>query len=278
MGLPPSTIMRKMKSRIKSLLIPFIIWQITVLLLARLLWPNRYSLHFNPLDLFFRSPIAGPLWYCLALLILMIPAPLVVRIKSKALLTILATIIIGHSLTRDLGIFFSPISFSHWWWYGNMIGYLLPYVLGCYIALIQPSVLVSAKPKYFPCMLIGISLLITTIYLWHYRSLSLPNVIFSFLQLIGIWLLLDPSWLKKDMPKFFDCAFYIFALHQPIIIPLFNTLIIYPLNSLAPFANLTIVLLKLVELIFVIAVSWAFKIFLDHMLTHKFALMFTGGR
>ena len=245
-GASPSTIMRKMKTRIKSLLIPFIIWQVTVLLLARLLWPNQTSLHFNPLNLFFRSPIAGPLWYCLALLILMIPAPILVRIKSKALLTILAMIIIGHSLTRDLGILFSPISFSHWWWYDNMIGYLLPYVLGCYIALIRPSILVSAKSKYTPYMLIGILLFITTTYLWHYHSSLLPNVIFSFLQLTAFWSMLNPSWFKADMPKFFDCAFYIFALHQPILIPLFNTCVICFLNPLAPFANFTIVLLKLV--------------------------------
>lgn len=274
----PSSIGRKMKSRIRSLLVPFLLWQVTVLLLVALVRPQEAKKYLNPLDLFFCSPIAGPLWYCLALLILMLPAPLIVRIKNKPLLTILAVAVIGYWLARYLGYISVPWSFHRWWWYGNMISYLPTYVLGSYIGAIRPSLIVKPKTNNIYCVLLGIFLTGFTIILWHVYPSLLPEVIYGLLQLVGMWLILKSSWLTKDMPKFFNCAFYVFALHNPVLIPGFELFILPLLNPFGPFNDLETFALKLFQILAIVVASWALKLLFDRIFPAKFSKMFTGGR
>ena len=274
----PPSIRRKMKSRVKSLLLPFLLWQVTVLILMTLTRPSEARLHLNPIDSFFCSPVAGPLWYCLALLILMLPAPLIVRIKHKSVLTVLTIAIFTYLIARHLGYFPEPLSFKRWWWYGNMISYLPSYILGAYIGIVRPNLIVKPKTNNNFWVLFGIFLTVIVTVLWHYSPGMLSDVNFGLLQLIGMWLLLKSTWLTKDMPKFFDCAFYVFALHNPILIPEFELLILPLFSIFVPFNDLEILTLKLLEIVSIVLASWALKLLFDRIFPAKFSKMFTGGR
>ena len=75
----------------------------------------------------------------------MLPAPLIVRIKHKSVLTVLTIAIFTYLIARHLGYFPEPLSFKRWWWYGNMISYLPSYILGAYIGIVRPNLIVNQK-------------------------------------------------------------------------------------------------------------------------------------
>lgn len=119
----------KLKTRVKSLLIPFIIFNIFGLIFSIIAY-KVHPTYYNPIEeltlpkipiLLYRSQFNGPLWYMRALFEFVIVAPMIGWILSKH----------KYSLLLVLPLYFicgtiSYFSFLHW---------MIPICLGAYIAI-----------------------------------------------------------------------------------------------------------------------------------------------
>lgn len=75
-------VLSKWKKRIHTLLIPFLAW--TIIIGIYQIITDQITININNLFYhLFETPIAGPLWYILGLLILQIFAPIIIALKKE---------------------------------------------------------------------------------------------------------------------------------------------------------------------------------------------------
>lgn len=126
----------KMLRRLVSLGIPFVAWN-----LFNLIYNIAYGLYKGSLDIGFTdilygfsfSPFNSPMWYLLALLLLMCLSPLLLLLKNRPRVTLivaLGTIALAYVL-------YCLLEPTHWLllWLKRLLGYLPVYVVGAALAL-----------------------------------------------------------------------------------------------------------------------------------------------
>lgn len=217
--------LKKMKKRIKTLLVPYLLW--FLIILFYLIITNNIKINFfmDFINKIFFNPIDGPMWYCLALLLLMIPSPLIIKLKNKKMLsTICLLCMLVWLYLRSFGIIKPLFEFSEWWWYGNMISYLQSYIIGVYLGLNFSSYIANPiKQNKYIKILCGILILPLVM-----LSVKVTNFAFKQLFYIGIivclWYLFDFKYLKHQKESHGNISFFLFAIHQPILIPKINRL------------------------------------------------------
>ena len=267
----------KMKKRIKTLLIPFILWNFIIVLYNCIIGSVSLSFY-NICDFFFFKPLAGPLWYLLALLLLMIISPIFTFFKKhKIINTLLFAVVFSLSILVIFNIIELPFNFIRWWWGGNIIYYLPVYLIGSYIGLYYPKLILNnsyTAKKYY---IIGFILVLFSIFLWLAFDLHSNYFIYSIIELIGFWFLLPPNLFESKVPSYYACSFYIYALHNPVFIPIvYNNLL--PILKKMEINGIEIVFIKIIILLLVVIFSYITYLLAQKIFSKKVCTYLTGGR
>ena len=168
-------------------------------------------------------------------------------------------------------------SFDNWWWYNNLIYYLPAYLIGAYIGLHFPKLLLENRydNKYY--RLIGLLLIGISFILWYVHAESEWFIVYSFMELIGVWFVLNPSWFLNPIPHYISCEFYMFALHNPILIPKTKQLAIYLLDNIA-LSGIEVICIKILQIVLIVLISCLVKFIICKLLSGKVDKILTGGR
>lgn len=269
---------KKWKKRIKTLLIPFLMWT----LLIGIVEVHKGELVITPSNIFyhlFETPIAGPLWYILGILILQLFAPIIVALKKrrKIIIILFTTIIIYISL-RTLNIVPHLLAFESWWWYNNLIFYIPTYIIGAYIGMYHPNILLTKEYNSKKYTYIGILLLLLVFLLWNFiPANSVLAIIYSIIDIIGLWFILKPRFCSKEISDFLDCGFYMYALHNPVVIPITKKIIEILLNN-KTICGIELVLIKIIQMCMVVIISGIIKKISSKVFSTEVNYYLTGGR
>lgn len=272
-------IIRKWKKRIKTLLIPFLVW--TIILAIYKVCNGEITINISNIFYYlFETPVAGPLWYILGLLILQLFAPIVIALKKKKkTITILFSITTIYILLRSLNIIPTFLLFENWWWYNNLIFYTPVYLLGAYIGMYYPNILLKEEYSKNKYTYIGILLLLFVFLSWNFliQDIDFLYLIYSIIDLIGIWFILKPKLCNKQIPDFLNCGFFIFALHNPILIPKTSEIIKLLLDNKTIF-GIEVILIKFVQIFVIVIISALIRKISSKIFSNEFNYYLTGGR
>lgn len=268
---------KKYKKRLKTLLIPFISWTIIIGIYQLIMGQITIRLD-NILEHLFLNPIAGPLWYILGLFILQLLAPLVVKLKkNKPIILSIFGIITIYIFLRTIGVIPHLLTFEKWWWYNNLIYYVPAYLTGVYVGMYHNDLLLIKEYNERKYTYIGIVLLIMSIVFWTYCNIKALLIIYCFIELIGIWFILKPKFCEKDIKEFFKSNFYIYSLHNPVLIPITNMIIVRYLSKIVTLCGITTVITKLIQIAIIVLISCIIR-FLTIRIIPKLDECLTGGR
>ena len=272
-------LLKKWKKRIKTLIIPFLSWTV-ILFIYKMLF---LGLEFRFEDIFFHlfeKPVAGPLWYLLALLLLQLISPLLIYLKKykKVTITFLSFLSL-YIILRKLHYIPTLLVFDRWWWYENVLTYMPMYLLGVYLGMYHSDLLIEKDYMSKRYTIIGVFLLIVSFVLWHYfiNVSGVFTTIYSMIEIFGIWFIFKPSMCKKSMPKIIDCTFYIYALHNPVLVPLTQKVINVFLRNNYIY-GFEMIVIKLIQIIAVVMISSFIKFMVIKLLPKKVDSYLTGGR
>lgn len=272
-------IIKKWKRRIHTLLIPYLIW--TVIIGTYQVCTSQITINFNNIFYhIFETPVTGPLWYILGLLILQLFAPIILSLmKNRKLLTMLFSIIIIYISLRSLNIIPNLLEFKDWWWYNNLIYYIPVYLIGSYIGMYHQDIIIKNEYNQKIYTYIGISLLIIVFIFWTYliTDIHYLNLIYAIISMIGLWFILKPKLFSKKLPDFLNCSFFLFALHKPILKPLTYQITKFILGNNAIFC-LEALLIRSIELIIIFLFSAIIRKISSKIFFKKFYYYLTGGR
>lgn len=272
-------VLKKWKKRIHTLLIPFLIW--TVILGFYKICTSQITISLDNIFYHvFETPVAGPLWYILGLLILQLFAPLVVLMKKKKkLITVLFSVIIIYISLRSLDIVPKLLSFEKWWWYNNLIFYTPVYILGSYIGMYCPDILLKREYDKKRYTYIGILLMILVFIFWNYlvTDIYFLNMIYSIIDIIGLWFILKPRACSRKIPEFLNCGFYIYALHNPVLIPITSKIIELILGNSVVF-SFEALFIKIIQICMIVIICAVARKISSLIFSEKFYYYLTGGR
>ena len=269
----------KWKKRIKTLLVPFIIWSI-IIAIYKVSISDIVLNKDNIFYYFFISPIGRPLWYILGLLILQLFSPIIISLKKrKNIIKISFSLIIIYIFLRCINIIPPFLSFELWWWYDVLIYYIPIYLIGAYIGMYHPDILL--KKEYNEKIHTYIGILLLTI---SFNALSIIKqsnlmitILFSIIYLIGFWLILKPKYFQKKISDFFNCNFYIYALHFSILIPKTDELITQLLHNQILY-NIELVLIKIIQIFIIVLISAIIRKIVTKIFPKQVDYCLTGGR
>lgn len=242
---------RKNRKRIKTLFVPYIAWT-TIVLFCNLIM-GTFTIHnINLLDVYFISPIDGPLWYLIALLIFLIISPVVVKLRENIkLMTGIFISVEIYLLLKITGILEPFSNFETWWWYDNMFWYLTIYLFGAYIGVMWPNILKHhAINKH---RVAGTILIITSLIMWHFYDNKISFIVYSLIAILGSWMIINYNYEVKDR-SLFRSSFFIYALHQPIFLPLVSKVTRYIMAG-TKISGFEMVLILLIQSVLVIILS-----------------------
>ncbi len=270
----------KMKKRLKTLLIPYCVWiAITIIFQLIVLHEHPfYSLN-SFINAIFFVPVDGALWYLLALLLLMIPAPLIIKLKNKPIKsTIFFLISMAIIYMYNHGVIPNLIDTANWEWYTYMSYYFSAYVVGVYLGLIFSDKVSNENYNIKFSIVVAILLLILIIV----NLLIKTNVILSnlnyiyILSIMIIWLIL-PSCIFKKRLNIFNSSFFIYVTHMPISILIINKLTKIILNG-ATICGYQMVLIKLIQVTIIAIISHFIVLLAKKFLPEKVNSIIFGGR
>lgn len=191
-GASRENICRKLQSRVKTIVVPFLVWNSIYWAMSMLqhrhiddIWHIFYRFSFDPYD--------GPLWYLFAITILSLVAPVVLRIKTKKLFRIVVFVICLISVWVYSFHLLTAVSKLHiMGWIERLCRYLPSYIIGSYIGINvadcgKASGNVTRKIS-------GIILAVFSI-MWISAGNHLPDLIKN------ITLLMMPIMVWKSLPK-----------------------------------------------------------------------------
>ena len=271
-----SNIKDKLKRRIWSIVIPFLIWNTVYYIISVVQHGFRddllvvlYRFSFDPYD--------GPLWYLFVITILSLFAPIVLKLKDKTWFKILIiTICILASMVFSFE-FFTSRSCSHLAsWCERFCRYFTSYVLGGAVALYSFG-WIDIKHKLW-WLLLPVSLLSV---LWIVKGNIIPTVFKLLTLILAPVIVWNVARTKSFSISFARNAFFIYAIHRLIV----TGLVVCIGKLYVQFGVNQTVLLDLICLLFPFFVSFAIWLLADVTLKglKQFHLelvykLLTGGR
>ena len=272
-----SAVAKKLRRRINTLLIPFLLWQVIVFVLYKILRPENYPSERNILDVFFFAPLAGPLWYCAALLILLLPALIFVLVKNRHVRATLMGVVALWFVLRSFGLVPAVFSFERWWWYENMLWYAPVFLAGAIIAVECPALLLRENYANGLTAALGLVMIMGTELAWTRWEYTRYYLLYAVIELVGVWLLVRSKHFTRKPPAFYSAGFYIFALHNPILVPMFNDYTRSILKDV-PLDGFTLLLLKLLAIVVIVLISILAKYICERIFSRPISAALTGGR
>ena len=268
----------KMKKRLKTLLIPYLIWNLIVLL-YKVIRGEKIILSLKTISFFFfLDPINGPTWYLIALILLMLPSFIIVKLKDKKVFSFILLIFSLLILTlRDLGIVNSIFKFKSCWWYGNMIDYLPTYILGIFLGLNYSDLIIKEKYNRKKAIYVAIFLFIISILLLKFTSIRTLEILSYVFIISGIWLIVRIKNIKSKLNSLLKMSFFIYVMHGPILIPEVNRFYSLMFKDIS-LPGIAFILLKLFGIVLMIAFCKMLIKILKKTVSDKTLFYLSGGR
>lgn len=280
-GATDSTIWEKMKRRMYSLVVPFFLWNLIAVLYRTVL---DFSFPFSDwkemLAKFTLNPQDGPLWYIVALLIFMVPAPLIVKLKKhKWVLYIAEVISLALSVcVSGLRMFPGLKELEYYWLIWELASYLPIYLMGAIAGLFYSDVIIQKKyNKKWVSVIAGILYLLSVAYICIRDLQGLDSWILLRIQPILVWLILDSSLLKKEWKNPIKISFFIYAIHQPILLPILDKLYFGFLTQF-PWRPYCIMAFRLLGTALIYVMVLVIASISKHILPKKLYAALSGGR
>ncbi len=212
----------KAKKRIRSLLIPFLVWNGIYMLFEVTTKKTPLGGMFDILYHFSIAPYNGPLWYVFVvffLSLLSIPVVIIKRRHERYLICVLIFCCIISILIygfKTLELFGLTEDNYFIMWLTRVFRYLPSYIVGCAIGLYKSNSVNMAfsKSKYLVCFL---AFFLSA--LWMAFE-DLPPVIRQFIatiQPVLIWMIIDNSHFDREISKTIKCSFLMYCIHFLII-------------------------------------------------------------
>lgn len=223
------TLVKKIKRRLFSLGVPFIVWN--TLMLAYYILHGFYSrtFSFSVKDIilgFSFFPFNGPFWYIFALLLLMGVSPLVLKTQKykRAFFCILIIVYIGAYLWGTLIESNSQII----GWISRLIYYIPAYMVGAYFGICKSDAIINEKYNVKVTTIIARILSVLFILYFVVFDLDVQGINWIILHglPITIWLSFSNKMFNKVKINYFiKNTFFVYAMHA-FVISVINTIII----------------------------------------------------
>ncbi|MGN0984458.1 MAG: acyltransferase family protein [Gemmiger sp.] len=213
----PRNVWNKMKGRLYSLGVPLVVWT-TLKVVLHILWARELPAHSlqDWLIIYTVQPLDGPLWYLTALLLLMLPAPLLVWGKGRPLVS--AALCVFFYWYARYGWFPAFADERYWIFMSRWMVQSQYYFLGVFLAQTLAEPILREQ---YPRRLAQVLSLVVLVY--YFGAFSLPEAaapLHSVLRLLvpaAAWLLVDSRWLKKPVPFGLQIGFFLYASHELMI-------------------------------------------------------------
>lgn len=261
---------QKIKRRIHSLFIPYILWQVitTAINIAQKQYVFELSDFIRKTFLFEMWPADGALWYVYIVFLLALASPIIYFLYRRGWpLVLLFVILIELHPFCTLNLVTRITSYGYIW---NVLYYLPAFVIGGYCGY-------HHKQKSLEVLLACISTFtIITFLLNGVAEGIFYNSCVMILPLL--FLLVVPNSHRFNKLKVYDCTFLIYAMHQPLISDLKPIIINRCENLLGALPlSCAFILVKIsflcIVLCIAISLHWLMKRYLPVILK-----LLTGGR
>lgn len=207
-------------------------------------------------------------------------SPIILNLKKhKKIIGVCFCIISLYIFLRNFNYIPNYLSFKNWWWYENLLYYTPVYLLGTYFGMYHSDLITNKEYISKKYTKIGIVLLIIAFILWYFFKEVNYNleIFYSLIELVGIWFVLKPSSCEKDIPRLLCCNFYIFALHNPILLPRTQSILNTFVNH-HTVVGVEMVVIKVIQVAIVVVISMLVKLIVSKCLPKKINYYLTGGR
>ncbi|MGN0571146.1 MAG: acyltransferase [Candidatus Fimenecus sp.] len=274
-------ILKKIKKRLYSLGIPYLLWNCIVMLYLYL--KNRAVPFASAADLlkkFTVRPFDGPLWYIAALLLLLIPAPLVIQLKKHPKVSVIlwVGIFVFAFCVSELNLFPRLSALTYFWWLERFIRYLPTYFLGAFAGMhISRFILEEQYPKRTVGIACAVLYIASLLFLFRFGTTGAGPWLILRLQPILFWFATSSSLFKINPPFPLQISFFIFATHQQILIREIDEFLM-PRLAQYVFAPYQIVLLRLLGAVLVYVAALFFTLACRYLLHPKFFAALSGNR
>lgn len=223
-NLDAHTTKEKLKRRIKSLLIPFVIWNIIYMPADILFHGREINGVAQILYGFSFSPYNGPLWYVFAIFLLSLLAVPMARIMRKkmlvfsicAVLAVVSVLVYGLEVLKYLGLSEETHIVM---WIVRLFRYLPSYMLGCLWGGYNEGVLNRSIKRNTSRFWLAIMLILSCILLWTFVD-DFPKIAKQFILIVLpvlIWLTIGNEPFQKPLRQFVKGSFMMYAMHFMII-------------------------------------------------------------
>lgn len=272
--------LKKMKKRLKTLLIPYLSWTLIAMLFDIIvIHDNQIKSAYSIVKFLLFDPADGPLWYILALLIFIMPSPLIVKLKNKKKLSIIALLIILAIVElREFNYIGTIIRIDDWWWHGNMLGYIPAYAIGTFIGLNYSETIIQERYNTKIMSIIGMIIIVISIVLIKYLKIYANSQFYIYIIFaIGLWIAVSSKVFVKRTPTFLSCSFFIYAMHQPILIPIVSKITKIIIGNTTIYGY-QFIIIRLINVLIIFIISWIIHNVLKKYLPQKIYLALSGGR
>jgi len=219
---------KKMKKRLFTLGVPFVTWNALVLLYNVVYGTIKGNLSIDLFDCvlgFTFVPFDGPFWYVFALLLLMILAPFIYKLKDhqKIFLGIVIVVFVACNAWRLL-VKSDNLALQ---WITRLIGYMPIYLTGAYLGLCKNEVVAEERYNYKLVAIVSaiLNVVIILYFILLKSNMVLLDNILLFVLPITIWLSTYNSMYDKVKIRYpLKVTFFVYAMHA-VLIGIFNTLL-----------------------------------------------------
>ena len=247
---------KKLLSRVKSLLIPYLIWNVINLLYAIIISYSFISNYFSGrenfvislpnilLGIFFYG-CYGPFWFIFNLMVFTICLPLInllISKKSVGISAIIALLILQFfDIKLPESIFFEAES-------------LVYYMLGCYIGKHHFDLFSSKSSTLIGTISGAVFLVITVVFCMQgyglFSIIEVPRIAIKIVYAMSFWIMADFIIEKIPQKDFMSDSFIIYATHntlKAIVLKLFYMLMPkHPLMSIVSFVFCSVLTLTII--------------------------------
>lgn len=207
--------LKKWKSRIFTLLIPFLIWNTFMLLYKMIAYElNAFTSFWDFISGYIVDPYNGPLWYMIALFILMLFAPLVIKLKNHKKFSIVFMFVV--IVLSQLPIY--DFLTSKIWYLGNTLSYFPLYVIGAFMGMHYSDKIFKQDYNVKKFRLISFAVMALCLLLYFTIKHFLVIKLIVVFAPISLWFILDAKIFNKKILFPFKVSFFMYVMHAPFLI------------------------------------------------------------
>jgi len=271
---------RKFKKRIKTLLIPFAVWNLLyfIYIVLRDSVKGRLSLNIKDIILGFTfSCYNGPLWYLLALIMLLFLSPLVLKLREKKVLALSVLSVVSIVCVLITSFVGSSNLFAVW--FLRLSFYIPLYFVGAVAALVYSDKVVNEvyRKPVFVIIASLLSIAIAVYFAAFTQKAPIFNGIIKYIWVITVWGAIGANVFSKlKVTAFVKNNFIVFALHS-VLIGIINTIFNRIFGAIIFMPWITVIIhFGLIALLYFI--SLAFALICQKILPKKIYFALSGGR